>query len=239
MDNFFILDTIEDPFELGSVLLFGKSCKSHKTLTCCLKVQGLNRKFFFTLKEFKNDPEEFIRNSISEITNIMECHGIKKYALTQVKRNIFEADFKILNAIQTLIKVKYPAIHVESNLKKLQPALYLGLKGLYFRFIICVNSLSVESILLKRGIFGSSWLYLNNVTVVDSTNKISNCNLEYLADTPKKIFSRNDIGKIINILKERTIDVMITRLRQKIESNPKNPKYLQTIRGSGYVLWIE
>mgnify|MGYP002413243051 CR=1 FL=1 len=49
----------------------------------------------------------------------------------------------------------------------------------------------------------------------------------------------NIIGKIINITKERTIDVMITRLRQKIESNPKNPKDLQTIRGSGYVLWIE
>ena len=39
--------------------------------------------------------------------------------------------------------------------------------------------------------------------------------------------------------KERSIDVLITRLRQKIEIDPKNPKYLQTIRGSGYVLWIE
>ena len=57
--------------------------------------------------------------------------------------------------------------------------------------------------------------------------------------SPGKVFTRNDIGKIINISKERTVDVMITRLRQKIESNPKNPKYLQTIRGSGYVLWIE
>ena len=60
-----------------------------------------------------------------------------------------------------------------------------------------------------------------------------------MLESPGKIFSRSDIGKIINILKERTIDVMITRLRQKIESNPKNPKYLQTIRGSGYALWIE
>jgi two-component system phosphate regulon response regulator OmpR len=60
-----------------------------------------------------------------------------------------------------------------------------------------------------------------------------------MISSPGKIFSRNDIGKIINIKKERTIDVIITRLRQKIESNPKNPKYLQTIRGSGYVLWIE
>jgi len=63
--------------------------------------------------------------------------------------------------------------------------------------------------------------------------------LERMLEFPGKVFSRDDIGKIINISKERTIDVMITRLRQKIESNPKNPKYLQTIRGSGYVLWIE
>ena len=76
-------------------------------------------------------------------------------------------------------------------------------------------------------------------------NKIKKINtqekkiLENMLGSPGKVFSRNDIGKIINVSKERTIDVMITRLRQKIESNPKNPKYLQTIRGSGYVLWIE
>ena len=63
--------------------------------------------------------------------------------------------------------------------------------------------------------------------------------LEKMLGSPGKVFSRNDIGKIINISKERTIDVMITRLRQKVESDPKNPKYLQTIRGSGYVLWID
>ena len=63
--------------------------------------------------------------------------------------------------------------------------------------------------------------------------------LEKMLESPGKVFSREDIGKIINISKERTIDVMITRLRQKIETNPKNPKYLQTIRGSGYVLWIK
>ena len=63
--------------------------------------------------------------------------------------------------------------------------------------------------------------------------------LEKMLESPGKIFSRDDIRKMLNISKERTIDVMITRLRQKIESNPKNPKYLQTIRGSGYVLWIK
>ena len=63
--------------------------------------------------------------------------------------------------------------------------------------------------------------------------------LEKMLEVPGKVFSRHDIGKIINISKERTIDVMITRLRQKIEINPKNPKFLQTIRGSGYVLWTK
>ena len=62
--------------------------------------------------------------------------------------------------------------------------------------------------------------------------------IEMLAN-PGTIYSRSEIGKISGISQERSIDVMITRLRQKIESNPKNPKYLQTIRGSGYVLWIE
>ncbi|MDB3858350.1 helix-turn-helix domain-containing protein, partial [Pelagibacteraceae bacterium] len=62
--------------------------------------------------------------------------------------------------------------------------------------------------------------------------------IEMLAN-PGKTYSREQIGKLSGINQERSIDVMITRLRQKIENNPKNPKYLQTIRGSGYVLWIE
>ena len=61
---------------------------------------------------------------------------------------------------------------------------------------------------------------------------------EMLAN-PGRAYSRIEIGKISNIGQERSIDVMITRLRQKIEVNPKNPKYLQTIRGSGYVLWTK
>ena len=60
-----------------------------------------------------------------------------------------------------------------------------------------------------------------------------------MINSPGKTFSRDEIGKIINLEKERSIDVIITRLRKKIELDPKNPKYLQTIRGEGYVLWIE
>ena len=63
--------------------------------------------------------------------------------------------------------------------------------------------------------------------------------LEKMINNPGKIFSREEIGLIIKLDKERSIDVIITRLRKKIESDPKNPKFLQTIRGAGYVLWIE
>ena len=63
--------------------------------------------------------------------------------------------------------------------------------------------------------------------------------LEKMINNPGKTFSREEIGKLINLDKERSIDVIITRLRKKIEVDPKNPKYLQTLRGAGYVLWIE
>ncbi len=63
--------------------------------------------------------------------------------------------------------------------------------------------------------------------------------LERMINNPGKTFSREDIGLLIDLDKERSIDVIITRLRKKIEIDPKNPKFLQTIRGAGYVLWIE
>ena len=63
--------------------------------------------------------------------------------------------------------------------------------------------------------------------------------LESMINKPGKIFSREEIGQLIDIDKERSVDVIITRLRKKIEESPKNPKFLQTIRGAGYVLWIK
>ena len=63
--------------------------------------------------------------------------------------------------------------------------------------------------------------------------------LEKMINSPGQTFSREDIAKIIKLEKERSIDVIITRLRKKIEKDPKNPRYLQTKRGEGYVLWIE
>ena len=91
---------------------------------------------------------------------------------------------------------------------------------------------------------GDARIDLNKMSIMlrHKTNKINNTEkkilLEMLAN-PGKPYSRSQIGQISNIIQERSVDVMITRLRQKIEVDPKSPKYLQTIRGSGYVLWIK
>ena len=71
---------------------------------------------------------------------------------------------------------------------------------------------------------------------INNTEKII---LEKMINEPGKTFSREDIGRLIDLDKERSIDVIITRLRKKIEIDPKSPKFLQTIRGTGYVLWIK
>tara|TARA_Y100001970_G_C14038280_1_gene752304 strand:+ start:189 stop:866 length:678 start_codon:yes stop_codon:yes gene_type:complete len=91
---------------------------------------------------------------------------------------------------------------------------------------------------------GNAQIDLNKMVIIlDKKNrKINNSEKKVLIEmlsNPGKTYSREEIGKISGINQERSIDVMITRLRQKLEVNPKNPKYLQTIRGSGYVLWIE
>jgi two-component system, OmpR family, phosphate regulon response regulator OmpR len=85
---------------------------------------------------------------------------------------------------------------------------------------------------------------LNRLLIIKNEEefKINNTEktiLEKMINAPGQTFSRELIGKLIDLDKERSIDVIITRLRKKIEIDPKNPKYLQTIRGSGYVLWIE
>ena len=81
------------------------------------------------------------------------------------------------------------------------------------------------------------FIYRNEKSLkINNTEKII---LEKMINSPGKIFQREEIGSLINLDKERSIDVIITRLRKKIEENPKSPKYLQTIRGEGYVLWIE
>ena len=92
--------------------------------------------------------------------------------------------------------------------------------------------------------FANVKIDLNKLLIIKNENefKINNTEkiiLEKMINNPGKTFSREDIGQLIELDKERSIDVIITRLRKKIEIDPKNPKFLQTIRGAGYVLWIE
>tara|TARA_B100000965_G_scaffold361391_1_gene342732 strand:+ start:395 stop:1072 length:678 start_codon:yes stop_codon:yes gene_type:complete len=116
-------------------------------------------------------------------------------------------------------------------------------KELILRINNILNKTKTED--LKRIIeFGSIKIDLNKLFIyrnqqslkINNTEKII---LEKMINSPGKIFKREEIGNLINLEKERSIDVIITRLRKKIETNPKSPKYLQTIRGEGYVLWIE
>ena len=98
--------------------------------------------------------------------------------------------------------------------------------------------------LSKISKIGDAQVDLNKMSIKlkDKVSRINNVEKKVLIEMLSnlgKTFSRIQIGEISNISQERSIDVMITRLRQKIELNPKNPKYLQTIRGAGYVLWIK
>ena len=112
--------------------------------------------------------------------------------------------------------------------------------------------LRIKNILNKTNInkdkreveFGNVKINLNKMIVIKNNKhiKINSTEkkiFEKMINFPGKVFSRESIGKLIKIEKERSVDVVITRLRKKIEDTPKNPKYLQTIRGEGYVLWIE
>tara|TARA_B100002052_G_C15857681_1_gene588427 strand:+ start:456 stop:1133 length:678 start_codon:yes stop_codon:yes gene_type:complete len=98
--------------------------------------------------------------------------------------------------------------------------------------------------IFKSTIIGKAELNLNKMTIklnekIKKINSSEKNVLVKMLSSPGKIFSREEIGKISKISKERSIDVMITRLRKKIEIDPKNPKFLQTVRGSGYVLWTK
>tara|TARA_B100000965_G_scaffold322744_1_gene284318 strand:- start:216 stop:893 length:678 start_codon:yes stop_codon:yes gene_type:complete len=92
--------------------------------------------------------------------------------------------------------------------------------------------------------FNNVKIDLNKLIIIQNgkEHKINNTEkiiLEKMINAPGETFSRESIGRLIDLDKERSIDVIITRLRKKIELDPKNPKFLQTIRGTGYVLWIE
>ena len=113
--------------------------------------------------------------------------------------------------------------------------------------ILRINNIlaKTKSLEIKRIIeFGNIKIDLKKQLIYknEQSLKINNTEkmiLDKMINSPGKIFKREEIASLIDLSKERSIDVIVTRLRKKIEENPKNPKYLQTIRGEGYVLWIE
>ena len=116
-------------------------------------------------------------------------------------------------------------------------------KELLLRIKNIVNKNNKIDLNIKHFV-GNAQIDLNkmNIKLAEKIKRINSSEKKVLIkmlENPGKTYTREEIGKISGISQERSIDVMITRLRQKIEINPKNPKYLQTIRGSGYVLWIE
>jgi two-component system, OmpR family, phosphate regulon response regulator OmpR len=152
-------------------------------------------------------------------------------------------------------KMKVPIIlltakgEVENRIKGLELGAddYLGKpfepKELLLRIENIINKDNKINLNSKHYV-GNTEIDLNKMTIRlnDKLKKINNSEKKVLIKmlaNPGKTYSRDEIGKISGISQERSIDVMITRLRQKLEANPKSPKYLQTIRGSGYVLWIE
>ena len=116
-------------------------------------------------------------------------------------------------------------------------------KELILRLKNILNKTQIDA--KKRMVsFGNIKINLNKHLIIKNNeefkiNSTEKTILEVMINSPGKTFSREEIGGIIKLDKERSIDVVITRLRKKIEIDPKNPKYLQTIRGEGYVLWIE
>ena len=116
-------------------------------------------------------------------------------------------------------------------------------KELLLRVKNIIKKTQIKNIINKIE-FGNIKIDLNKLFIKNNKeefkiNKTEKTILGKMINSPGQIFSRDEIANMINLEKERSIDVIITRLRKKIEDNPKNPKYLQTIRGEGYVLWIE
>ena len=164
-------------------------------------------------------------------------------------QNGYDLTKEIKKQIKTPIILLTAKGEVEDRIKGLELGAddYLGKpfepKELLLRIKNIINK-NTKIDLKSKHYVGEAEIDLNKMTVNlnNKFKKINNSEKKVLINmlaNPGVTFSREEIGKISGISQERSIDVLITRLRQKLEINPKNPKYLQTIRGSGYVLWIE
>ena len=205
------------------------------------------------LKEFLNT-HEFYVTTASDAEDAEKKMGHFKYEILVLDVMMPGIDgYQLTKNIKK--KSKVPIIlltakgEVENRIKGLELGAddYLGKpfepKELLLRIKNIINKNKKISVNITHKV-GSSDIDLNKmfIKLLNKTKKINASEKKVLVEmlaNPGKTFSRQQIANISGISQERSIDVMITRLRQKIEIEPNKPKFLQTIRGEGYVLWIK
>jgi len=223
-----------------------------------------NSKIHILVVDDDNRIRDLLKEYLSEnnyIVSTSENAENAKVKLTQFKFDLIVLDvmmpgqngFELAKEIKKDIEVPIIFLtakgEVENRIKGLELGVddYIGKpfepKELLLRIKNIINKKNTIDLNAKHFV-GTALVDLNkmNINLEEKNKKINISEKKILIEmlsNPGKTYSREEIGKISGISQERSIDVMITRLRQKIEINPKNPKYLQTIRGSGYVLWIE
>ena len=223
-----------------------------------------NKKFHILIVDDDNRIRDLLKDYLSNndyIVSTAENAEEAKKKLTYLKFDILILDvmmpgqdgYELTKEIKKNIKVPIILLtakgEVENRIKGLEYGAddYIGKpfepKELLLRIKNVIKN--IQKINLRSlHYIGQAKVDLNKMIIIfkEKNRKINNSEKKVLIEmlsNPGKTFSREEIGKISSISQERSIDVMITRLRQKLEINPKNPKYLQTIRGEGYVLWIE
>ena len=222
-----------------------------------------NKKFHILIVDDDNRIRDLLKDYLSEnnyIVSTAENADQAKEKLEFLKFDIIILDvmmpgqngYELTKELKNKIKVPIILLtakgEVENRIKGLELGAddYIGKpfepKELLLRIKNIINKNTKIDLKTKHNI-GSAIIDLNKMTVNlnNKNKKINNTEKKVLIEmlaNPGTTYTREEIGKISGISQERSIDVMITRLRQKLEIDPKNPKYLQTIRGSGYVLWI-
>ena len=91
--------------------------------------------------------------------------------------------------------------------------------------------------------FGDFEFNLENLVLTKNGERISTSSselelLKLFCSNINVSIERTELAKKFNGISERSVDVQITRLRKKIETDPKNPLFLQTSRGKGYVFRV-
>ena len=205
------------------------------------------------LKDYLSE-NSYIVSSAENADQAKEMLGYFKYDIIILDvmmpgQNGYDLTKEIKKKIKVPILLLTAKGEVESRIKGLELGAddYLGKPFEPRELLLRIKNIidkNKKSVLKSKYTIGIADVDLNKMTISlnNKIKKINNSEKKVLIEMlsrPGSTFSREEIGKISGINQERSIDVMITRLRQKLEKDPKNPKYLQTIRGSGYVLWIE